>query len=126
MCGGRPRLDRHGRPGGVVLTIGAIILIAIFFITSADSGALVMAMLATGGQVEPKNWIRAFFAIITSLLAAALLLAGGLGALQTAAISIALPFSIVLLLACWWFAAKAGQGDDEEAEEGRAGEGGHR
>ena len=88
-------------PGGVVLTIGAIILIAIFFITSADSGALVMAMLATGGQVEPKNWIRAFFAIITSLLAAALLLAGGLGALQTAAISIALPFSIVLLLACW-------------------------
>jgi len=88
-------------PGGAVLVVGAIILIAIFFITSADSGALVMAMLATGGQAEPKNWVRAFFAIITSLLATALLLAGGLGALQTAAISIALPFSIVLLLACW-------------------------
>lgn len=88
-------------PGGAVLTIGAIILIAIFFITSADSGALVMGMLATGGQVEPKHWVRAFFAIITSLLAVALLLAGGLNALQTAAISIALPFSVVLLLSCW-------------------------
>nr|WP_258063925.1 MULTISPECIES: BCCT family transporter [unclassified Pseudoclavibacter] len=88
-------------PGGAVLTIGAIILIAIFFITSADSGALVMGMLATGGQAEPKHWVRAFFAIITSLLAVALLLAGGLNALQTAAISIALPFSIVLLLSCW-------------------------
>ncbi len=88
-------------PGGAILTIGAIILIAIFFITSADSGALVMGMLATGGQVEPKHWVRAFFAIITSLLAVALLLAGGLNALQTAAISIALPFSIVLLLSCW-------------------------
>nr|WP_236558374.1 MULTISPECIES: BCCT family transporter [unclassified Pseudoclavibacter] len=88
-------------PGGAVLTIGAIILIAIFFITSADSGALVMGMLATGGQAEPKHWVRAFFAVITSLLAVALLLAGGLNALQTAAISIALPFSIVLLLSCW-------------------------
>lgn len=96
-------------PGGAILSIGAIILIAIFFITSADSGALVMGMLATGGEPEPRHWIRAFFAIITSLLATALLLAGGLTALQTAAISIALPFSVVMLAICWATAVAFGR-----------------
>ena len=88
-------------PGGSVLTIGAILLIGIFFVTSADSGSLVMGMIATGGQTEPKTWIRVFFACITSLLAIALLLSGGLEALKTAAIIIALPFSVVMLLMCW-------------------------
>jgi choline/glycine/proline betaine transport protein len=88
-------------PGGSVLTIGAIVLIAVFFITSADSGSLVMGMIASGGQVEPRKWIRIFFACVTSLLAIALLLSGGLEALKTAAIIIALPFSIVMLLICW-------------------------
>ena len=88
-------------PGGSILVIGAIVLIAIFFITSADSGSLVMAMIATGGQIEPKGWIRVFFTCITSLLAIALLLSGGLEALKTAAIIIALPFSIVMIAICW-------------------------
>jgi choline/glycine/proline betaine transport protein len=88
-------------PGGTVLVIGAIILIAIFFITSADSGSLVMSMIATGGQIEPKGWIRVFFTCVTSLLAIALLLSGGLQALKTAAIIIALPFSVVMLAICW-------------------------
>jgi choline/glycine/proline betaine transport protein len=88
-------------PAGSVLTAGAIILIAVFFVTSADSGALVMSMIGSGGQADPKRWIRAFFACVTSALAIALLLAGGLQALQTAAIIIALPFSIVMLLMCW-------------------------
>jgi choline/glycine/proline betaine transport protein len=88
-------------PGGTVLVIGAILLIAIFFITSADSGSLVMSMIATGGQIEPKGWIRVFFTCITSLLAIALLLSGGLEALKTAAIVIALPFSVVMIAICW-------------------------
>lgn len=88
-------------PAGALLTAGAIIMIVIFFVTSADSGALVMGMIATGGDVEPKNWIRIFFTLATSLLAASLLLSGGLEALKTAAIIIALPFSVVLLLICW-------------------------
>jgi choline/glycine/proline betaine transport protein len=88
-------------PAGQVLTVGAIVLISIFFITSADSGALVMGMLATGGNPEPARWVRVFFTLATAVLAIALLLAGGLGALQTAAILIALPFSIVMLLMCW-------------------------
>jgi len=88
-------------PGTVFLSIGFLILIGIFFVTSADSGALVMGMIATGGEEEPKRWVRIFFTLATSLIAFALLLAGGLQALQTAAISIALPFSLVLLAICW-------------------------
>ena len=88
-------------PAGGVLTIGAIIMVVIFFVTSADSGALVMGMIASGGDVEPKNWIRIFFTLTTSVLASALLLSGGLEALKTAAIIIALPFSFVLILICW-------------------------
>ncbi|XAS65592.1 BCCT family transporter [Pseudarthrobacter sp. So.54] len=89
-----------GLPGGTILTIGAILLIAIFFITSADSGALVMGMLSTGGDVEPKNWIRIFWALSAAAVAIALLLANGLEAIQTAAILTALPFSVVILMMC--------------------------
>jgi len=88
-------------PGGAVLTIGAILLIAIFFVTSSDSGALVMAMIASGGDVEPAKRLRVFFVFVTAFLAIALILAGGLAALQTAAIIIALPFSLVMIAACW-------------------------
>ncbi|MFJ7288082.1 BCCT family transporter [Curtobacterium sp. NPDC098951] len=88
-------------PAGTVLTFGAILLIGVFFVTSSDSGSLVMAMIASGGDIEPKNWLRVFFAGVSALLAVALLLTGGLNALKTAAITTALPFSIVLLLTCW-------------------------
>ncbi|WP_060916189.1 BCCT family transporter [Microbacterium oleivorans] len=88
-------------PAPLLLTIGALVLIALFFVTSADSGALVMGMIATGGDPEPSKPVRTLFTLITALLAIALLIAGGLTALQTAAIIIALPFSIVMLLICW-------------------------
>ncbi len=88
-------------PGTPVLTVGVILLITIFFVTSSDSGALVMGMIATGGQINPRKWIRVFFTLATAVLATALLLTGGLQALQTAAIIIALPFSIIMLLMCW-------------------------
>ncbi|WP_435299012.1 BCCT family transporter [Timonella sp. A28] len=88
-------------PGTTILTIGFLLLIAVFFITSADSGALVMAMIASGGNTEPKTWLRVSFASLSSLLAIALLIAGGLSALQTAAILIALPFSVIMILICW-------------------------
>ncbi|OIH92721.1 choline transporter [Curtobacterium sp. MCBA15_003] len=88
-------------PAGAVLTVGAILLIGVFFVTSSDSGALVMAMISSGGDIEPRNWLRVFFAFVSALLAVALLLSGGLDALKTAAITTALPFSVVLLLTCW-------------------------
>ncbi|BDZ55377.1 L-carnitine/gamma-butyrobetaine antiporter [Agromyces marinus] len=88
-------------PASGMLTFGVILLITIFFVTSSDSGALVMGMIATGGQINPRKWVRTFFTLVTALLAISLLLTGGLQALQTAAIIIALPFSIVMLLMCW-------------------------
>ncbi|WP_307181767.1 BCCT family transporter [Demequina sp. NBRC 110055] len=84
-------------PGSTVLTIGAMILIAVFFVTSSDSGSLVLSMLTTGGDESPKRWVRVFWACTTALVAIALLLSGGLSALQTAAIITALPFSIVMI-----------------------------
>jgi choline/glycine/proline betaine transport protein len=89
-------------PGGPALLIGAILLIAIFFITSADSGALVMSMISTGGDANPRSWIRVFWAVLAALVAISLLLVGddGLSSIQTAAILTALPFSVVILLMC--------------------------
>ena len=87
-------------PGGVILVIGAIILSAVFFVTSSDSGSLVMGMLASGGDPEPRHIVRIVFAIATALLSAALLAAGGLSAIQTLAITIGLPFSILMLMMC--------------------------
>jgi choline/glycine/proline betaine transport protein len=89
-----------GLPAGSVLAAGAIVLIALFFITSADSGALVVAMLTGGGDLEPPVWSRVTWAASSGVLAAALLVAGGLVALQTAAILIALPFSVVMVAMC--------------------------
>lgn len=87
-------------PGTTALTIGAMMLVAVFFVTSSDSGSLVLSMLTTGGNESPRRWIRVFWALTTALVAVALLLAGGLDALQTAAIITALPFSFVMVGIC--------------------------
>ena len=79
----------------------AIILVAIFFITSSDSGSLVVDMLASGGHPNPPTWSRVMFALLEGLLAIALLLSGGLTALQAGSLITALPFSVILLLMCW-------------------------
>ncbi|QGQ20931.1 BCCT family transporter [Cellulomonas sp. JZ18] len=84
-------------PWGSALSVLAIVLVALFFVTSADSGSLVVAMLASGGDPQPRVAIRVTWAVLSGVLAVALLLAGGLVALQTAAILIALPFSVVMI-----------------------------
>jgi len=86
-----------GLPGGSYVTFGAILLIGLFFITSSDSGSLVLGMLTSGGAENPAQWLRVFWAVTTAAVAVALLLSGGLTALQTAAIITALPFSIVMI-----------------------------
>ncbi|WP_062517792.1 BCCT family transporter [Demequina gelatinilytica] len=84
-------------PGGSVLTLGAVLLVGIFFVTSSDSGSFVLSMLTSGGQETPAKWLRVFWACTTAAVAIALLLSGGLTALQTAAIITALPFSFVMI-----------------------------
>lgn len=89
-----------GLPLGTIFSVIAVLLVAIFFITSSDSGSLVIDMLASGGHPNPPIWSRVLFSVLEGLLAIVLLLAGGLEALQAAALTTALPFSIVMLFMC--------------------------
>lgn len=79
----------------------ATLLVVTFFVTSSDSGSLVVDMLTSGGEEESPVWQRIFWAVVEGVVAAALLLAGGLQALQTATIASALPFTVVIILMCW-------------------------
>ena len=85
-------------PFGTIFSVLGIILVAIFFVTSSDSGSLVVDMLASGGHPNPPTWSRVLWSVIEGLVAIALLLAGGLKSLQAAALATALPFSVILLL----------------------------
>lgn len=84
-----------------LLSLLAVAMVMVFFVTSADSGALVVDMLASGGKTHTPLWQRLFWSVLIGVVAGALLLADGLKALQTATIASALPFSIVLLAAIW-------------------------
>jgi len=79
----------------------AVVMVIVFFVTSADSGALVVDMLASGGNDRTPAWQRLFWSLGMGAMAIVLLLADGLQALQTATIASALPFSLVLLAAIW-------------------------
>ena len=85
-------------PAAGLLSGVVIVLVTIFFITSADSGALVVAMLTSGGDREPALWNRILWTAVAGAVAISLLLAGGLAALQTGAILTAVPFSVVMIL----------------------------
>ncbi len=77
----------------------AVVLIITFFVTSSDSGSLVIDSLAAGGALHTPVWQRVFWASIEGVVASALLLAGGLSALQTMTIASALPFAIIMMIA---------------------------
>ncbi|MCO5120959.1 MAG: choline BCCT transporter BetT [Burkholderiaceae bacterium] len=79
----------------------ATVLVVLFFVTSADSGALVIDMLSSKGEEEAPVWQRIFWSIMVGLIAIALLAAGGLASLQAATIAAALPFTVVMILMCW-------------------------
>jgi len=82
-----------------VLSFFSVLMIVIFFVTSCDSGAMVVDMLCSHGKNDTPLWQRIYWAVGIGIVAAVLLLAGGLNALQTMTIASALPFTIVLLLA---------------------------
>ncbi len=82
----------------------ATVVIAIYFVTSSDSASLVIDILANNGNPEPPLASRIFWSVLEGAVAAVLLYVGGnaaLQALQTAAITTALPFCAVMLLICW-------------------------
>lgn len=84
-------------PLTTLMSFVTVILIVIFFVTSSDSGSLVIDMLASGGAETPA-WQRTFWASAAGTVAATLLLADGLSALQAMAIASALPFSLIMIV----------------------------
>ncbi|HEU4986568.1 MAG TPA: BCCT family transporter [Rhizobiaceae bacterium] len=88
-------------PLTTITSLVGIILVIVFFCTSSDSGSLVIDAITAGGKVDAPVAQRVFWATFEGLVAIALLLGGGLAALQAAAVSTGLPFTIVLLLGCY-------------------------
>ena len=90
-------------PGTEVLSVLCLLMIVIFFVTSADSGAMVLNMLSAGGEDNTPAAQRVLWAVVIGAIASVLLMADGLAALQTATIASALPFSFAVLGALWGF-----------------------
>ncbi|MBS3803583.1 MAG: BCCT family transporter [Oleiphilaceae bacterium] len=84
-----------------VMWLLATLLTVIFFVTSSDSGSLVNDMISSGGHRHPPRAQRLFWAITEGIVAAVLLYAGGLQALQTASLTTGLPMAVFLLVAVW-------------------------
>ncbi|MFB2539304.1 MULTISPECIES: BCCT family transporter [unclassified Acinetobacter] len=90
----------NGLPFDMVSKVFATVLVILFFVTSADSGALVTDYLTAKSENSP-TWQRLFWVVLMASLAIILLLAGGLSALQTATMISALPFTVIMLFICY-------------------------
>ena len=88
-------------PFSSILSVIGIVLIIGFFVTSSDSGSLVIDSLTSGGKIDAPVGQRIFWAISEGAVAAVLLIGGGLSALQTASVTTGLPFALILLIMCY-------------------------
>ncbi|MGB9955420.1 BCCT family transporter [Haloferax prahovense] len=88
-------------PFSAVSGLLAVTLVVTFFVTSSDSGSLVVDHLTSGGKHDVPRTQRIFWAVTEGLVASLLLYGGGLGALQTAAIATGFPFAVVLVIMCY-------------------------
>jgi len=87
-------------PIAIGTSIIALILLMSFFITSADSGTYVLAMICSDGNITPPNSKKIVWGLALALIAIGLLLAGGLKPLQTISIAAAFPFILIMIVAC--------------------------
>ena len=78
----------------------SVFLITIFFVTSADSGSLVMDTITAGGKMDAPVQQRAFWCLLAGTAAMALMLGGGMASLQALTLTVGLPFTVVLLCMC--------------------------
>ncbi|HKS15559.1 MAG TPA: BCCT family transporter [Pseudomonas sp.] len=91
------RLD--GKTLGGVLSIIICLLLAVHFVTAADAGTQVLCMLNAVGSINPPNWLRVLWCVLEGAIAASLIIAGGLVAIQMASIVIGLPIALYMGLA---------------------------
>ncbi|WBA19145.1 BCCT family transporter [Salinivibrio kushneri] len=89
----------EGLPLATITSFIGIILVIVFFVTSSDSGSLVLDTISAGGKMDVPVSQRVFWASFEGLVAVALILGGGLVALQAMAVSTGFPFAVVLLVA---------------------------
>jgi len=91
----------EGLPLAKITSVIAIVLVIVFFVTSSDSGSLVIDTITAGGKVDAPVPQRVFWCVFEGAVAIVLLIGGGLGSLQAMVISTGLPFTVVLLVMCW-------------------------
>ncbi|MEQ9019989.1 MAG: BCCT family transporter, partial [Nitratireductor sp.] len=96
-------------PLASITSLIGIVLVIVFFVTSSDSGSLVIDTITAGGKIDAPVAQRVFWAIFEGLVAIVLLLGGGLAALQAGAIATGFPFALLLLLmvVATWLALRA-------------------
>jgi BCCT family betaine/carnitine transporter len=90
----------EGLPLSAITSTIGIVLVIVFFVTSSDSGSLVIDTITAGGKVDAPVPQRVFWCTFEGLVAIVLLIGGGLSSLQAMVISTGLPFTLVLLLMC--------------------------
>jgi glycine betaine transporter len=88
-------------PFSLLLSILGFVVVAVYYITVADTATYVLGMLSEGGKLNPSNKIKITWGVIQALVAIVLLLAGGLEVLQKFSIIAAFPFAIIMILMCW-------------------------
>ncbi len=91
-------LDKY--PLGMILSIVAIVSLCAFFVTSANSGVYVLAMLTSDGDQNPPNNKKIIWGLVQSVMAVGLLMAGGLKPLQTISLAAAFPFIFIMFATC--------------------------
>ncbi|MBF0242774.1 MAG: BCCT family transporter [Desulfamplus sp.] len=90
-------------PMGFLLSFLSMILVCIFFITSADSATYVVGVMSSGGNLNPQNGLKIFWGVLCSTIAAMLLLTGGLKAVQTVAFVVSFPFMLLMVVMIFAF-----------------------
>ena len=104
-------------PLALVTSLIAILLVSIFFITSADSASFVLGSMSTNGALNPKTAVKLTWGIVIASFAAVLLLAGGLEALKKIAIIAAIPFAFIMIFMCFSLYKGLSEEFEEESEE---------
>lgn len=105
-------------PFGLLMSVVATILVLVFFVTSGDSATLVLGIMSTGGTQDPSARVKIVWGLLIAGIAASLLLAGGVQAVQTATIVFALPFAVVIVLTVYslWRAIRAEWREEQRQE----------
>lgn len=88
-------------PLGTLMSVLAVVLLLIFFISSADSGTFVLAMFSSGGDLSPSNGLKVSWGVTIAALSVGLLISGGVEAVQRISIVSAFPFIFIMLAACF-------------------------